>query len=367
MRKSFTYEGRRYFIRGKDELDVAVKIAEKLKKLESGSEVVSSSVTVSDWMAKWLDVYKRPNVSQAWYADMQAIIRNRIEPRLGKLQLKKVHQINVQLTLTDCSGLSRSYVKKVYDILHAAFEKAVENRLIETNPVKGATLPRVAEKEPRRALTDYERHHIIELSKTHRAGSYLMLMLYCGLRPQEVIMLDWRHVDLVHRMIHVEAALKRDGSVGAPKSAAGTRSVPIPEALLPWFADKGGPFAPVCTQASGKRHTRTSLRQVWDSFVYRLNIQMGCETLGGKLLPPIRVAEDLVPYCFRHTYCTDLEASGVPLNVARQLMGHADVTTTARIYTHKSDEPITKALENIDELNRRRAIYRARIAANVEK
>lgn len=37
----------------------------------------------------------------------------------------------------------------------------------------------------------------------------------------------------------------------------------------------------------------------------------------------------------RHTFCTDCQAAGVPLNVAKEWMGHSDM---AKIYTHMVDE-----------------------------
>ena len=32
------------------------------------------------------------------------------------------------------------------------------------------------------------------------------------------------------------------------------------------------------------------------------------------------------------------QAAGVPLNVAKELMGHSDISVTAKIYTHMVDE-----------------------------
>lgn len=51
-------------------------------------------------------------------------------------------------------------------------------------------------------------------------------------------------------------------------------------------------------------------------------------------LIPINPAEDLEPYLLRHTFCTNCQAAGVPLNVAKELMGHSDISVTAKIYTH---------------------------------
>lgn len=56
-----------------------------------------------------------------------------------------------------------------------------------------------------------------------------------------------------------------------------------------------------------------------------------------KLIPG-NPAEDLEPYLLRHTFCTNCQAAGVPLNVAKELMGHSDISVTAKIYTHMVDE-----------------------------
>ena len=61
------------------------------------------------------------------------------------------------------------------------------------------------------------------------------------------------------------------------------------------------------------------------------------------------VADDLEPYCLRHTYCTDLQDAGVPINVAKYLMGHSDISTTANIYTHITEETIQEAAKKINQ------------------
>ena len=53
-------------------------------------------------------------------------------------------------------------------------------------------------------------------------------------------------------------------------------------------------------------------------------------------------------YDIRHTYCTNLEKAGVPINIASRLMGHSDISITSKIYTHASDEAIEIARKCID-------------------
>ena len=45
------------------------------------------------------------------------------------------------------------------------------------------------------------------------------------------------------------------------------------------------------------------------------------------------LADDFVLYNLRHTYCTDLQKAGIPIDIAKYLMGHEDITTTSNIYT----------------------------------
>ena len=55
------------------------------------------------------------------------------------------------------------------------------------------------------------------------------------------------------------------------------------------------------------------------------------------------LAPDLQPYLLRHTFCTDLEAAGIPINVARDLMGHSSIAITSKIYTHRTDKALQDA------------------------
>jgi site-specific recombinase XerD len=63
------------------------------------------------------------------------------------------------------------------------------------------------------------------------------------------------------------------------------------------------------------------------------------------------VAEDLAPYCLRHTYCTDLQDASVPINVAKELMEHSDINITAKIYMHHSEPSYNNAKNLINNMH----------------
>ena len=94
-------------------------------------------------------------------------------------------------------------------------------------------------------------------------------------------------------------------------------------------------------------HNENSLRRLWTGFKRDLDISMGAELYRNKIVKSV-LADDLTPYCLRHTFCTDLQDAGVPLNVAKELMGHADIQTTANIYTHKNNNTLHKNMALLD-------------------
>ena len=93
------------------------------------------------------------------------------------------------------------------------------------------------------------------------------------------------------------------------------------------------------------------MRKLWLSFKRQLNIEMGCKVKNHTVIPPYRVADDLVPYCLRHTYCTDLQDAGVPINLAKEFMGHSNISITAKIYTHGTALSFNNALSSINKLH----------------
>ncbi|MDR0311824.1 MAG: site-specific integrase [Acidobacteriota bacterium] len=357
-RSTFYYEGKRYEVTGKSQKEADQKAAIKLDKLKRGEVGISGNMTVSCWAEEWLETYKRPSVGEGQYKNYKLYVNGVIVPAIGALRLKSVKDVHLQKILNDRQGKSKSDVSRLRMIMKAMFQRAHLSRLISYNPAENLELP-AAKDGTHRSITPFERQHILQLAETHHAGLWIKTLLYSGLRPGETRALDWRHIDFKKRLIHVEQAMKAaTNEIGAPKSGAGVRDVPIPDKLYATLlAAKKGPFDPVFTQpTTGRRHTQTSMQCLWENFKNELDIVMGAK-FGKKEAKDKKmriakilsvVAPDLVPYCLRHTYCTDLQDAGVPINVARYLMGHSDISMTAKIYTHTTETAIQEAAKKIN-------------------
>lgn len=356
--KSFTdADGKRHKVYADTRKELNEKYIRALERTEKGIRSISKTVTVAKWSEEWMKTYKENSVSPESLHNIKSILRNAILPQIGHMMVKNVKPIHIQAMINSCSGRSRSGIRYILGVTGQMFRDAKLNGLIYENPCEGIVLPK-AEDGTRRSLTEYERENILILCETHPLGLALKIMLYCGLRPGEVCALQWRHIDPVNGMLTVDSAAKKLGGIGTPKTKAGIRKIPIPKVLDLKRPRGTSPFDFVCKSRRGLPLKLSNFQRMWESFKNDLNIQMGCESYKGKAVPPFRVAPDLVPYVLRHTYCTDLQAAGVPINVAKELMGHSDISITSRIYTHSSQASLENAREKIDEFSVKRDTLR---------
>ncbi len=352
--KNITIEGKVYKIRADTKEELAVKEYKKRQEIENNVKKIEKNMLVRDWVEEWIATYKQPTVSPETLQSYQNVIHKHILPYLGNMQLKNVRSLHVQKVVNQMAGGSKKMIDRVAQLMWSIFDAAAANHLILENPAERIKKPK-GTVTSRRAITDTEREYTLKLAQTHPAGMLVLLSLYCGLRPGESAALKWRQIDFTERTLHVEGTIKRCGGVGAPKTATGVRTIPIPDVFVldlirykqesPWPTE---PFDYVLHNQSGERCSANVIKHMWQSFKNDLNILMGCQSIDGKAMPPYRVSDDLVLYCYRHTYCTDLQDAGVPINVARELMGHTDISITSKIYTHSTEYSLNAAKDKIN-------------------
>lgn len=351
--KNFTYEGRRYHISAPTEKELMIKYGKMLQQLADGSLLINQNSTVAQWAEVWLETYKKGNMTDKAFLTYQEKLDGYVLPAIGRMKMKDVREPNLQRILNDERGRSFSHVSKLRMVIRGMFARAYSAGIINRDPAANLVLPKTT-KGTHRKLTERERAAVLAVADRdeHNACLWVKLMLYCGLRPGETAALQWKDIDFKRGILHVTKA-KESGKnvIKSTKTEAGHRDIPIPDALLEDLKRKQrGPFETVLHQARdmSKPHTESSMRAMWRSFKRLVDIEMGAKVFRLQVVEhgePDELYNSLTPYCFRHTFCTDLQDAGVPLNVAKYLMGHQDITMTANIYTHTSDEMVRQAAE----------------------
>jgi len=334
--KTFTFDGKRYYVHADSEAEAIRKMTRKQMELEQGLVTYDGNMLFSAWADTVISIYK-VNVSDRTKYEMVIRLQKHVFPNIGSLPIGKIKPLQCQAILNQMEGMSKSYINKVFQDMRFIFEKAKENKMILENPASRITRPKGTALH-RRSITDHERRHLLNVFKKDRCYILFLLMLYCGCRPAEAADVCFNDVQEKNGIpfLHIRGT----------KTINSDRWVPIPPDLYSMIGS-GDPFSPIAKNAHGRHHSESSYKRMVARLKRDMNISMGCRTYRNQLIPPYPLADDFVPYCLRHTYCTDLQKAGVDIRTAQKLMGHADISTTANIYTHQDDETLIAAAEKM--------------------
>lgn len=338
--KTFSYDGKRYYIRGDTEREVFEKMALKKRDLEEGKTVVSSSMTVETWAYMAVETYKT-NQREITRSKYMSRMKHCILEEIGTMSLKSIKPIHCQEVLNQQAGKSKTQVNEVYQTLKFIFSTAYNNGLLATDPSAKIIKPAYVTGH-RRAITENERKHLLKVAETEPRFTLFLLMLYCGCRPSEAMEAQGRDITEIdgYPVLHIRGT----------KTANADRFVPIPDNLYQII--KNTPkFDYISSNEAGNKHTQKSYQRLCKHLRREMNISMGCKVSRNQLIPPYPLADDFTPYDLRHTFCTDLQKKGVDIRTAQYLMGHADIKMTANIYTHADKSTVIDAAKILSGCN----------------
>lgn len=197
-------------------------------------------------------------------------------------------------------------------------------------------------------------------------GFWAQLFEYTGLRIGEANGLRWEDVDLEAGLIHVRRAMPWEHNrpyLETLKSEKAYRDVPILTPLRPALGQRKRLHKPWEYVLSGKAEPLSQSRYDWEWAMY-------CRPLG--LCTPLEINAKVkghpdqvrtyykwkavvTAHQFRHLYASNLFYAGVPDMVAQKLMGHADITTTRRVYQQLRESEDERYFAQLDEYVSKRA------------
>ena len=349
---------KRITIRGKTRKEHDEKLAEARRLHARGISL--NEVTVYDWAEKWLNVYKA-NASDTQKAHYSAKLRNDILPRIGFMFIHDVRHSHLQELLNKHDGGRVGTVQKIRIAIQQLFEDAEVEGIIDRNPARRLELPEL-EEEARRPITPIERAIAYNVADFHKAGIYVMTMLFCGLRRGECIALRVRDIDLKRPSINVDKRITfNNGNTGeekeGTKSRAGVRSlpkrvVPIPDLLKPFLAAQCAGKNPgdiLFPKDDGKHATRQTVRWWWKSFLRQCHIAGGAKLYRNQVqVETSPFGDEITAHYLRHTFATDMYAAGVDDTTQKIFLGHTSKEVTDR-YRKMSDAAFDRALQQLND------------------
>jgi integrase len=330
-------------------------------QLGRGLDVLSQRDSFATWADDWLKLKERENITCRQMDNYRRAVKL-WEEELRDYEIGQVRADDIERVLIGLSdkGLSQRTINLYRSTIRQIMRRAV-GRVIATNPANQVELAAVGRREEqRRALTAEEQQWIWDTP--HRAQPVAVIMMLSGLRRGELAALTWNDVDLEARTITVNKVIEYDSN-GVPslrhvtKSAAGMRTVDIPQRLADYMRGMPKDNFLVIHSAHGGVMTESAWAKMWRSYMRELNRKYGTRTPADLELlrsgrPGPKALDMTIPnitmHWLRHTFCTLLYLAGVDVIQACAQMGHADVSTTLRIYTHMDAIHKRKSVDKLD-------------------
>jgi integrase len=342
-------------------------LAELRSQRDAGVKVADARQTLTDW----LNVYHSERVAASTLRPRtleheRNLIEGYILPALGSTILSNLHASQIQRWLyavrdeiaAHGRGNGLRTAQQAGIILRAACTLAVQRRILTHSPMDGVTIP----SPPAKAITPPEPEMLravwAKIDETpHPAlwGCYILL----GLRRGEALGIRLDDVDWEGQTVRIAqqvVVVENRPTLGPIKTAAGIRTLPIPDVIMPMLR----------SQRSATLATRLKAGEHWDDHgllftTTRITAQRTGDRAGRPLAPSnidrswraLRDAAGLpagiVLHHLRHAVATMLDEVGATEATRRAILGHGARSVTQH-YTHARLRQMLTALEGVAQL-----------------
>ena len=330
---SVVVDGAKRYIMAKSIEELENKVTEINYKKLKGISQSFSDITFKQYADKWFDI----NISVKEISTQDSV-KNRLKhlnKYIGNVKLKNLKRYQIKEIQTkmlkdgykDITNRSIAECKRILD-------DAVNNDIIEKNVAKGIKAVKFPKTE-RKPLTQYEDSKVVACAQNHKYGLFILLLRYCGIRPEEAVALTLNDVDLDNKLLNIDKAVslaKNQPQIKATKNLK-SRKIPIPDFLIETLKKEieyrtKNNISYLFTKETDKYSmlTKQALKTHLNSFLNELN-----KTDENKKIK-------FSYYQLRHSYCTMLYYAGVKIKKAQELMGHSSADMVYDNYTHLDEE-----------------------------
>jgi integrase/recombinase XerC len=253
----------------------------------------------------------------------------------SKVELGQIDHITIRewLSTLHSAQKKKSSVARKLAALRTFFQFAVREGLLELNPAKLVSTPRLEKKLPQHLSIEEAIKFIetpdVETDLGKRDRAMLELMYATGVRVSELTKMGLADIDFKNRLIRVTGKRRKERIVPFGE--------PAQEALESYLAvrDKFLNSAPVTE------------REPDALFLNYQGTRITTRSVGRMVEKYIRICagmHNISPHALRHSFATHLLDSGADLRDIQELLGHARLSST-QIYTHVSMEKLIEVYD----------------------
>jgi integrase len=313
-----------------------------LHEVQQGTHTpASTSITMAEVFTRWVDHCKAEGLEYGTIVQRRQHLKLHIQPfiggeKLASLTMPRIYQLDTQLRK---AGRSLAMRRKVLTNVKTALTFAQSQGLVAQNVARSVRI----KSEDRRGAgrlkegADFPTKAEIKLlidKAPPRQRPFIITAVFTGMRASELRGLSWKDVDLDAGIIHVRQRADAWRHIGSPKSAAGSREIPLVpmavNALRQWRAGcPPGELGLVFPNGAGRVESQSNiLGRFWGP------LQVACGITDG---------DGQGRYTFhslRHTAASLFIAHlGWTAKRVQVVLGHSSISMTFDRYGHLFADP----------------------------
>lgn len=277
---------------------------------------------MKDYIRKFYNTFKQKQV-ETTIVNRERIIRNHILPRFGSKKIDKITTTDLQDWFNDLNKqYARETILKIKNTINPVFEAAVEERLIDRNPLNSRFIEIGGRDTVGHEALPKEKMVQIRLeAPTLDRKEKLMtgLLSYTGMRFEEVLGVRWD--DINDDWVKIQRAVvhphRNQPLIKGTKTKTSTRIIPYFPDLKDLIEDcrsEGFILASDKDPTGETPLSYTEARRLFEKLRKRFDIK------------------EYSAHDFRDTCATEWREKGIPLDIIARLLGHAKTETTERKY-----------------------------------
>lgn len=304
------------------------------------------------WLKK-----KEFEVKKSTYCNYSNLLKNQIIPIIGDIKFYELNGDILQFfiyrvqsehnlsekTTKDCLGI----VKQI--IIDGQEEGIIPRFAFSKRKLKYKKQELIG--NVKKVYTEEEYRKIIQeiLKNINNKKLGILLGLYTGMRIGELCALQFKDIDFKNKVINVTKTLQRtydptkdinpsEIQITSTKTTSSTRTIPITEEIVK-ILEKMNTGNENYVLTGKKKYTEPrTFRRSYQTFMKSIDI------------------EPLKFHSLRHTFASMNIENGADIKTISEILGHSDIDTTLKVYTHTSEKAKKKAIEKFEKLLQEKGI-----------